>query len=77
MKDTEKRIGMADLYGTTATVAFWPPDDEDDTATITLRLGVGQCRAEGFPTVEAARQLAAALLDAADQMDKAEQEAEA
>jgi hypothetical protein len=77
MKDTEKRIGMADLYGTTATVSFWPPDDEDDTPTIALRLGVGQCRAEGFPTVEAARQLAAALLDAADQMDQAESEANA
>jgi hypothetical protein len=65
----EKRIGFADLYGTTATVRV---DDEGDIAT---ELMCGQCGGRGYPTPEAARQYAAALLDAADRSDRVRSEA--
>lgn len=60
---TEKRIGLADSYGTTATVIF---TEEEGETSIQLRVSIGQCGATGYPTPAAARQLASALLDAAD-----------
>jgi len=68
MSDWEKRIGLADHYGSTVEVGFEDPGDDD--ACIALWLGVGQCGGRGYPTAEAARQIAAALLDAADAMEK-------
>lgn len=56
----ERRIGLADLYGTTAQVELG--DDGD----INLRVYSGMCGARAYPTPEAARQLAAALIDAAE-----------
>ena len=68
VKEWTKRIGLADHYGTTAEVTFYPVDDEGD-ADLTINIGIGGCIAEAAPTPEAARQLAAALLDAADAVD--------
>ena len=69
MSDWEKRIGFADHYGTTTEIAF-EQDGGDGETCITVWLGVGQCGGRGYPTAEAARQIAAALLDAADAMEK-------
>ena len=68
MKEWTKRIGLADHYGTTAEVTFYPADNESE-ADLTFSLGIGGCSAHTTPTPEAARQLAAALLDAADAVD--------
>ena len=68
MSDFEKRIGLADCYGTVAAVEF---TDEDGEGMIAMSLSVGQCQGRGYPTSEAARQIAAALLDAADAMEGA------
>lgn len=72
MSDWTKRIGLADFDGTTAEVRFWG-EDEDNEPTIVLWLGINGCGGRGFPSADAARQLAAALLDAADLMEKAAQ----
>ena len=69
MKDWTKRIGLADYDGTTAEIKFWD-EDEDGEPTISLWLGINGCGGRGFPTAEAARQIAAALLDAADAMER-------
>lgn len=68
MNDWEVRVGMADMYGTVATVGYYA-EDEDGDAIISLRLGIGNCEARTAPTAVAARQLAAALLDAADALE--------
>lgn len=67
--DGEKRIGFADLYGTTAIVRV------DDDGDIVTAIESGQCGGRGYPTSEAARQYAAALLDAADTSDRVRSEA--
>lgn len=63
---TDQRIGLADPYGTTADVNANPEE-----GSIQLRVGVGQCGGTGYPTPAAARQLASALLDAADAVEEA------
>jgi len=70
MSDFERRIGLADHYGTTAEVSVEAEGSEFE-AGISLWIGVGQSGGRGYPTIEAARQIAAALLDAADSMEKA------
>jgi hypothetical protein len=60
----ERRIGMADVYGTTAEVDLM--EDEGGEGGILLRLHCGQCGARAYPTPEAARQLAGALMDVAE-----------
>jgi hypothetical protein len=60
----DRRIGLADSYGTTAEVSVY--GDDGETSSIQLRVAVGQCGGSGWPTPAAARQLAAALLDAAE-----------
>jgi hypothetical protein len=67
-EETEVRIGLADHCGTVCEINFWPEDPEDK-AQINLNLGGGSCWARGYPTAAAARQIAAALLDAADRME--------
>jgi hypothetical protein len=71
MKEWERRIGMADQYGTCATVSFYPADDEVDEPAMCVSLGIGQCESRCYPTAVAARQMAAALLDAAEAFDAA------
>lgn len=66
MTDFEQRVGLADSYGTLATVLV----NEDDPC-IQFRLESGMCGGTGFPTPEAARQIAGALLDAADRVERA------
>ncbi len=61
---TVRKIGFADSYGTRAEVTYDPDSPGDDQ--ISLEVSAGFCSGQGFPTPEAARQLAAALLDAAD-----------
>jgi len=65
----EKKIGFADIYGTTAAV------EVDDDGGIRAELMIGQCGGCGYPTSEAARQYAAALLDAADESERIKAEA--
>jgi hypothetical protein len=65
----ERKVGFADMYGTTAAV------EVDDDGDIRTEVMVGQCGATGYPTPEAARQFAALLLDAADASEKAQAEA--
>lgn len=76
MADWIKRIGFADHSGVVAEVEFI--DETDDfEASVAISVGIAGCQSRGYPTREACRQLAAALLDAADSMDRAEQETEA
>ncbi len=65
----ERKVGFADMYGTTASV------EVDDGGDIRTELMVGQCGGTGYPTAEAARQYAAMLLDAADTSDRVRAEA--
>lgn len=65
----EKVIGLADTYGTRATVSC---HTDEDGPSLTVAIMAGFCGGRGFPTPEAARQLAAALLDAADRYEQAE-----
>jgi hypothetical protein len=68
----ERKVGLADLYGTTASVNVDLEDLEPgERPVISFRVNVGQCGATGFPTPSAARQLSAALLDAADAVEGA------
>jgi hypothetical protein len=64
MADFNRVIGLGDTYGTRAEVSVL--DDGDDPATIHLSLTAGVSGGHGIASPEAARQLAAALLDAAD-----------
>ena len=69
MSDYERTIGFADMWGTRAEVSCLFDDDGEDPS-IHVTLVVGAFRASGIPTLEAARQLAAALLDAIDHAEK-------
>jgi hypothetical protein len=63
----EKKVGFADHAGTVAEVSVDREDvAEDEEAEIHVKISAGYCQGAGFPTVEAARQLAAALLNAAE-----------
>ncbi len=66
---TERKVGFADIYGTVASV------EVDDDGDIRTDMTVGQCGGCGYPTPEAARQYAAALLDAAEKSDEIRAEA--
>jgi hypothetical protein len=68
-EDWERKIGMADMHGTVATVNYSPPDSEGDAYT-SVSLTSGAASIHAAPTPGALRQLAAAMLDAADAMDK-------
>lgn len=64
-----KRIGLADAYGTVAEVAYMPADAEGDAlAQLVVRSGAASLHC--CPTPQALRQLAAALLDGADAMEQ-------
>lgn len=67
----EKRIGLADMNGTVATVGFTPADSDGDAIT-SLTLKTGGAHIFSSPTPQACRQLAAALLDGADAMEAGE-----
>lgn len=69
MDEIERAIGFADVYGTRAVVRC---DVDEDGPTLSLSVECGFCGGRGYPTPEAARQLAAALLDAADRYEQAE-----
>lgn len=71
--DYERTIGFADTAGTrgTVTVDVGDPDDPDDEPQIGIALEAGFCGGRGYPTIEAARQFAAAILDAADRAEEA------
>lgn len=63
----ERRIGFADTHGTIAEVWVDREDlAEDEEAGIHVKIQAGFCQGAGFPTLEAARQFSAALLDAVD-----------
>lgn len=64
----EKRIGLADMHGTLATVGFTPADSEGGAIT-SLNVRTGAASILSMPSPEACRQLAAALLDGADAME--------
>lgn len=66
---TERKVGFADIYGTVAAV------EVADDGEIRAELMVGQCGGCGYPTSAAARQYAAALLDAAERSDAIRAEA--
>lgn len=59
----EERIGTADTYGTSVEVVYSPTDEHGD-GMIFLSLTVGGFHARSAPTPGAARQIAAALIDA-------------
>lgn len=63
-----RKIGFADSYGTRAEVKAG--DDVVGDDEISLEVSAGFCSGQGFPTLEAARQLAAALLDAVEHVEK-------
>lgn len=81
MTDWTKRIGFADHSGVVAEVEFIDAGHNNTgdqwDADVAVSVGIAGCQARGYPTKEACRQLAAALLDAADAMDRAEQETQA
>jgi hypothetical protein len=62
----DRSIGLGDTYGTRAEVAVLDDADEEGPATIHVSLLAGMSGGRGIATPEAARQLAAALLDAAE-----------
>jgi hypothetical protein len=67
-EEWEKKIGLADIYGTVAEVSFVPADGEGDAmTTMTMRNGAFTLHAS--PTPAALRQLAGALLDGAEAME--------
>lgn len=66
---SERAIGFGDSYGTRAVI------EVDDEGELSVALGVGLfAEIKGFPTPEAARQIAGALLDAVDAADSAKAE---
>lgn len=71
MKSLEKSIGCADQPGTAVDVTY-SPTDEDGDGMIFLRMRLGPWSVVAAPTPDAARQIAAALLDSADRYDEDE-----
>lgn len=69
-EDWERTIGLADAHGTVARVAF---DEDEDGAIASVSLRSGAAAILACPTPEALRQLAAAMLDAADAMQRSEE----
>ena len=70
IEEYEKVIGFADAGGTRAEVSVL--DDDEGPPTIHVSVGIGMSGGRGMPTIEATRQFAAALLDAADIVEKAQ-----
>jgi hypothetical protein len=68
-EDFERIVGLADMYGTRATIRC--SIDEDGPA-LSLSVEAGFCGGRGYPTPEAARQVAAALLDAVERYEQSE-----
>ena len=66
-EEWEKTIGLADMHGTRVRVVYSPADADGD-AMASLNILTGGATVFTSPTPEACRQLAAALLDAADAM---------
>lgn len=73
MSALNKRIGTADRSGTVVEVSYSPTDENGDGA-IFLTLINGDWRVPTLPTPTAARQIAGALIDAADKYDEDERE---
>lgn len=69
--DYEKTIGFADTAGTRATVSSYLDEDDEGEPTISITVEAGFCAGRGYPTLEAARQFAAAILDAVDHAEQA------
>lgn len=63
----EKVVGLGDMYGTRATVRC---SIDEDGPQLSVAVEVGFSGGRGYPTPEAARQLAAALLDAAERYEQ-------
>lgn len=61
-------IGLADIHGTRAELDVLRDDDGTDPS-IHLSLACGASSTRAMPTPGACRQLAAALLDAADEVE--------
>lgn len=70
-EEWEKKIGLADHYGTLAEVSFHPAEAEDEYPFGSVAMRCGNFHAIGTPTPTAARQLAAALMDLADCLEEA------
>lgn len=66
--DLNVTIGLADHQGTRVTVSY-DPADEEAGGLISLTVALGMFSAYSSPTPSAARQVAGALLDAADRAD--------
>lgn len=65
----EKTIGLADMHGTVAEVAFEPPEPDEDLGFGSIRFRTGGATVHSSPTPAALRQLAAAYLDLADDLE--------
>ncbi len=63
----ELRIGLADQDGTSVEIGC---TEEGADALITFRVHTGGASVYAYPTHTAARQVAAALLDAADEYER-------
>lgn len=61
-----KTIGIGDSYGTRIEINGEPPEDEEDDPTVSINVSLGFCGGRAFASPEVARQVAAAILDAAD-----------
>lgn len=72
----EQVIGFGDHAGTRFEVAAEPPDDPDGEASVHMAVMAGMCGGRGMPTRKAARQMAAAVLDACDAADEMDERRE-
>lgn len=76
MSAFERIVGFADPFRTRARVNYYPPDADEEKGTLVVSVEVGGVVALGYPTVEACREFAGVLLDAADRADAGEGAAE-
>jgi hypothetical protein len=68
-EEWNKRIGLADAHGTVVDVNYSPADPEGD-ALLQIVARSGASSLHCYPTPQALRQLAAALLDGADALEQ-------
>jgi hypothetical protein len=69
----DKTLGFADPYGTRIRISFETDEhDPDPEPTVQVSIQVGMCSGVGFARPELCRQIAATLLDAADECEAAE-----